>query len=101
MFKKPFTAKPQTTLKNSDRKKLRNKLQEQYKLSDDDAKLLLPDVVSVMRIKTYIGENAVCLEPSPILKHHSLLLQAYIQRYQQRSTMDSDWEGRRRVHTEW
>ncbi|TIA68412.1 hypothetical protein E3P91_04081 [Wallemia ichthyophaga] len=59
MFKKPFTAKPQTTLKNSDRKKLRNKLQEQYKLSDDDAKLLLPDVVSVMRIKTYNGENAL------------------------------------------
>lgn len=58
-FKKPFSAKPQTTLKNSDRKKLRSKIQERFQLNDDDAKLLVPDVVSLMKIKTYNDENGV------------------------------------------
>ncbi|TIC55699.1 hypothetical protein E3Q05_02056 [Wallemia mellicola] len=56
-FKKAFSAKPQTTLKNSDRKKLRSKIQERFQLNDDDAKLLVPDVVSSMKIKTYNDEN--------------------------------------------
>ena len=58
-FKRPFSAKPQTTLKNSDRKKLRSKIQERFQLNDDDAKLLVPDVVSLMKIKTYNDENGV------------------------------------------
>ncbi|TIA89789.1 hypothetical protein E3P99_01874 [Wallemia hederae] len=59
MFKKPYAAKPQTTLKNSDRKKLRARVQERFELNDDDAKLLLPDAVSSMRVKTYNNENAI------------------------------------------
>ncbi|TIB76100.1 hypothetical protein E3Q23_02032 [Wallemia mellicola] len=54
-----FSAKPQTTLKNSDRKKLRSKIQERFQLNDDDAKLLVPDVVSSMKIKTYNDENGL------------------------------------------
>ena len=59
MFKKPYTSKPQTTLKNSDRKRLRLRVQQQFNLSEDLSNLLLPQGTTVAKVKTHVNDQCL------------------------------------------
>lgn len=74
MFLKPFRVKSQTSLKASDRKKLRSDVLSQFpSLSDDDVAQLIPIKEEMMsfKINTHSDDNVVvyCTGKNPIFYH--------------------------------
>ncbi|KAH3801312.1 hypothetical protein DPMN_154960 [Dreissena polymorpha] len=72
MFKKPFRVKSQTSMKGSDRKKVRVEIQKSFSnLSVEDVNTIIPNKedVSSVKIHTNTGENAFiyCVNKQPLL----------------------------------
>ncbi|XP_002742065.2 eukaryotic translation initiation factor 2D-like [Saccoglossus kowalevskii] len=71
MFHKPFRVRSNTTIKGSDRRKLRSEVRNQFpRLAEDDLNVVVPnkDEMTVMKIYSHAGDNVIvyCLHKNPI-----------------------------------